>query len=229
MPQLTSWSYSRLLDYEKCPYRLKLKLIDKIPEPPHPAAERGVLLHSASEAFIKGASEDLPAELQSFAPVMQTMRSAYAEGRASVEEEWAFTNKWAPCGWREQTAWLRLKLDVFVRLTPEHGVVIDHKSGKKSGNEIKHMEQGMLYAACCFLRIPELEKVTTEFNYLDLKETSSKTFTAKQAAKAVIMFEKRAAKMLSDTTFRPRPNIFNCRYCAYGPKGTGSCEAACPV
>lgn len=227
MPQLTSWSYSRLLDYEKCPFRLKLQYIEKIPVPPHPAAERGIAVHKASEDFIKGVTTELASELKHFETKMLVLRDGFRAGTVVAEEEWAFTENWESCDWRSPDAWLRMKLDAFARLRPDHGVVVDQKTGKKTGNEIKHAEQGLLYAAACFMKMPELARVTTEFNYLDQKDESVANFTPKQAARAIIMFEKRANKMLNDTSFKPRPNIFNCRYCPYGSKGTGDCKVAC--
>lgn len=229
MPQLTSWSYSRLLDYEKCPYRVKLQFIDKVPVTPHPAVERGLAVHKASEDFIKGIINEIPPEYAPFEAKMLYLRDSYRAGKTVVEEEWAFTSNWESCDWKDSRAWLRLKLDAFVRVSPAHGVVVDHKTGKKSGNEIKHSEQGLLYAAVCYMKFPELERVTTEFNYVDQKEDSVVNFSPKQAARAIIMFEKRAHKMLKDTEFRPRPNIFNCRFCPYGPRGTGDCKVACPA
>ena len=35
---VTAWSYSRLSDYQQCPAKFKHKHMDKLPDPPGPAA-----------------------------------------------------------------------------------------------------------------------------------------------------------------------------------------------
>ena len=49
---MIAWSYTRLSDFEACPYRFKLKYIDKKSEAPSPAAERGTLIHKQYEDFM---------------------------------------------------------------------------------------------------------------------------------------------------------------------------------
>ena len=92
------------------------------------------------------------------------------------------------------------------------------------GNEIKHMEQCQLYQLAAFLRYPELEEVTIELWYLDQDDLTTRTFTRKQGLRYLKFFHDRGEKMTTETEFAPNPNMYSCRWCPYGPKGTGHCE-----
>ena len=224
---IKAWSFSRLLDFEKCPHMVKLKAIDKIPEPKNQYSERGTQLHSAAEAFVKGETPTLHEELRTFDLEMNSLRELYPTGKVHVEQEWAHDREWNICGWRDESAWVRIKLDFFVLLTPSVGLVVDLKSGRKFGNEIKHAEQGQLYAGAAFLRFPELKKVQTEFWYSDKDDLTKTDYTPKQAAKFIASFDRRGQAMTAATVFPAKPSIFACRYCAYRAEeigGTGDCK-----
>ena len=141
---ITAWSHSRLVVYEQCPFHLKLKYIDKIPEPIRPlpsgkkehANERGTRIHEAAELFVKGGVELIP-ELGHFAEELHQLRDLYEKGTVSLEGDWGFNYDWEPVGWTSEDIWGRVKLDAFVQPDPEAAIIIDYKSGKKYGNEIK--------------------------------------------------------------------------------------------
>ncbi|MGQ7296761.1 RecB family exonuclease [Quadrisphaera sp. KR29] len=56
-PPRRSLSPSRASDFQQCPLLYRFRTVDKLPEPPSPAAVRGTLVHSALEHLF-----DLPAE-----------------------------------------------------------------------------------------------------------------------------------------------------------------------
>lgn len=120
--------------------------------------------------------------------------------------------------------WLRLKLDACVFHDKKNATVIDYKTGRKYGNEVKHAEQMQLYQLVTFLRYPELEKVTTELWYLDQNEVTSQTFTRAQGLRFKHNFNRRGVDMTTATEFPANANIFSCQWCAYGPWGTGHCQ-----
>ena len=62
-----------------------------------------------------------------------------------------------------------------------HHVVIDYKTGKRWGNEVKHAQQTQLYALGTALRYDEIQNVYTELWYLDLDELVSMSMTRSQA------------------------------------------------
>jgi len=120
--------------------------------------------------------------------------------------------------------WLRLKLDACVFHGDEHATVIDYKTGRKFGNEVKHAEQLQLYQLVTFLRYPKLQSVTTELWYLDQNEVTVQTFTRAQGLRFKSNFDRRGNEMTTATEFPANANIFSCQWCAYGPWGTGHCQ-----
>ena len=165
---ISSWSFSRLTVFEQCKFRAKLQMIDKIPDPtPRPAADRGTEIHQTCEDYVRGTAA-LRKEMRHFEEEFVVLRDLFKKGKVSLEGEWGFTKDWEPCDYKK--AWLRAKADAVVWLSPTHVVVIDYKTGKRFGNEVKHGEQLQLYALCMMVRHPEIERVTVELWYLDQNE-----------------------------------------------------------
>jgi CRISPR/Cas system-associated exonuclease Cas4 (RecB family) len=227
---VTSWSHSKLVDFEKCKKMFWLKHDQKIPEPERPlppgklehANDRGTRIHQSCEDYVNGTSAELCWEAEKhFGPELDLLRVLHAQGMVSLEGEWAMDNEWVSAAWK--TGWLRLKLDAIVHLSKQQAIVIDYKSGKKFGNEIKHGEQLQLYALVSFLRYPELEHVTAELWYVDQNEVTTLRFTRDQALRFRPKWDSRGHKITSCTDFPANPNVFSCKWCPYGPAGTGHC------
>jgi hypothetical protein len=102
--------------------------------------------------------------------------------------------------------------------------LVTHNTGKKFGNEVKHADQLTLYAIALFMRDPDLEVVTAELWYLDIDDLTRITFTRKQAMQRWPQMDERFKKMCSETQWLPKPNVFNCKWCGFGPEGTGHCS-----
>ena len=229
--RIKAWSYSRLVDFEQCKLRAKFKYVDRIPEPARPlplgktehANDRGTRIHDAAERFVRGGVELIP-ELKPFAAEFHDLRNKYSHGMVSLEGEWAINKDWAPVAWGDRDAWARIKLDAFVRLSPTHAVVIDYKTGRKYGNEIKHAEQTQLYQLASFLRYPELETIDVELWYTDQDDLTHMKYTRQQGMRFFQNFNRRGIAMTTATEFPPSPNVFSCKWCPYGPKGTGDCD-----
>jgi hypothetical protein len=226
---ITSASHSRLVTFESCKLRAQLQYGQKIPEPERPlpegktehANDRGTRIHTDCENYVLGSGE-VTKEMERFRPEFEALRRLYLNGKVSLEGEWGFNQEWEAVEWKK--AWLRMKLDAIVFLSKHEAVVIDYKSGKKFGNEVKHAEQTQLYQLASFLRYPELEVIHTELWYLDQKdELTQNTFTRSQGLRFRSRFDKRLSALTTATEFPANPNIFTCRYCGYGPRGTGDC------
>ena len=226
---IDSWSFSKLGDFEKCRFLCWLKHDQKIPEPERPlrpgqtehANDRGSRIHDAAEKFVRGQGA-LTSELKRFEDHFQKMKRLFALGQVELEGEWGMSPDWEIAPWRG--AWLRLKLDAIVHDGPYRAVVIDYKSGKKFGNEVKHGEQLNLYALVAFLRYPELEEINTELWYLDVDEITHRAFTRRQALSFKPNFGVRGSALTSCTEFKPNPNKFTCQWCLYGPNHSGHCK-----
>lgn len=124
------------------------------------------------------------------------------------------------------SSWHRCKLDAMVTWSPAEATVIDYKSGRIYGNEIKHGEQMQLYQLNAFLRYPLLETVTTELWYVDHEKDNVRrqTFTRAQGLRFKSGFDKRGRDITTRTSFPSNPNTFSCQWCPYGPWGTGHCQ-----
>ena len=228
---IKAWSYSRLVDFEQCKLRAKFKYVDRIPEPARPlpagktehANDRGTRIHDAAERYVRGGVELIP-ELKPFQAEFLDLRNKFSHGMVSLEGEWAVNRDWAPVAWSDRDAWARIKLDAFVRLSKTHAVVIDYKTGRKYGNEIKHAEQTQLYQLASFLRYPELETIDVELWYTDQDDLTHMKYTRQQGMRFFQNFNQRGIAMTTATEFPPSPNVFSCKWCPYGPKGTGDCD-----
>lgn len=230
---ISTWSFSRLGDFEKCRFLAKLKYVDKIPEPQRPlppgklehANDRGTRIHEAAELYVKDPNVMLITELKKFEDWFVELRKLHGEGKVIMEQEWAIDQDWVPTAWTSKTAWNRAKLDAFIRVTETHARAIDFKTGKKYGNEVKHAEQLQFYQLLSFMRFPELEKITVELWYIDQgpEHTTKMTFTRDQGIRFFKNFHERGLAMTTCTEFPPNPNVHSCKWCPYGPKGTGHC------
>lgn len=216
-------SFSRLSNFEKCKYMAKLMYIDKIPEPPRPlppgktehANDRGSRIHDAAEMYVRGGVELIP-ELADFAADFEELREAFKKGRAQLEGEWAVNLEWEPVGWNSADAWARMKLDALV--IDEDGTfarVIDYKTGKRKGNEIKHTEQGQIYQLATFMRYPEIQAIDVEFWYTDLDFIDVKQYTRAQGTGYFNKWHERLLAISTCTDFPPNPSVWACKWCPY--------------
>lgn len=227
-PPISSWSYSRLKNFETCPYQGYLRYGERRPEPPtmdRTHAERGIRVHKDAEDYVRGQLDTLPASLVKSADVIEEVKKAFMGGRASVEEEWGYTSDWEPCAWMAPNVWCRIKLDAFVR-DDVVADAFDWKTGRKFGNEIGHAGQGQLYMLGGFLRYPELEVIRTRFVYVDHGEEVKREYTRDQIPKLLNHWHERGIRMTQALVFPAKPNKINCRFCPYSPNGGG--DRSCP-
>lgn len=222
------WSFSTLKQYENCPYSLYLAKIERKPQQTSAAAARGSMLHEKAEHFVRGEDEKLAPELSKhFNRDFMELRELYDQNLVTVEEDWGIRKDWSPCTWQDDELWGRAKLDVFVK-EDSSCRIIDHKSGKKWGNELKHSDQGISYALHTFHRFPEIELFRVEFWYLDHGDKLLRNFTRSQLKILLPRYHKRAMGMTTARDWPAKPSCQNCKFCPYsnGRFGTGDCEYA---
>jgi len=219
-----AWSYSGLKVYETCPYRTYISKVKKVWEESGPAAERGTRIHGLAEDYVQAKIVKLPDELKKFTPQFEELRKLFVEGKVEVEGEWGFNLDWAPTGWMAPDTWARVKLDVIVHESETSARVIDHKTGRKWGNEITHGQQALTYAIGTFFRYPMLEHVQTELWYLDQEETTTQAYTRDEAMIFAPGLHQRAVKMTTATEFPPNPGKDNCRWCPHKEGEHPVCE-----
>ena len=120
--------------------------------------------------------------------------------------------------------WLRMKLDAIVFHDETTATLIDYKTGRKFGNEIKHAEQVQMYQLGAFMRFPKLQTVYSELWYLDQDEVSSQKFSRVAGLRFKEKFTKRGDALVTCGDFPANPNKFSCKWCQYGPWNGGQCQ-----
>ncbi|MCP4279728.1 MAG: PD-(D/E)XK nuclease family protein [Alteromonas sp.] len=215
------WSHSSLKNFERCRLAAKFKHIDKIKvemkSKGQIAADRGSKIHDEAEHFVRGDFGDkLPTALKDFKKGFLDLQEKFTRGIVELEEDWGIRKDWSSCTWRDKDLWGRIKLDVMVHESETSAVVIDHKTGRKFGNEIKHGDQGMTYVIAAFERYPKLQFVTCEFWYLDQKgEKLIQRYTRNQAMVLKKRLTARAVEMTSAISFPAEPSKENCKWCDF--------------
>lgn len=231
---IQSGSYTRLDKYENCPLRAKLEYVDRIPEPdrgdpPRGLKEwpndRGIRVHDECDQFVRGNIPTLPSEVQDWEQEFKSLQALFKKGKVLPEEMWTYDKNWNVCPVRSKKVYFRIKADAVVFFSDQDVLLIDYKTGKRKGNEVKHAQQLQVYVIGAFLRYPALESVTTELWYLDLPEEDlhSQTFRRSQGMVLHRSLTARMERMTTAKTFPPNPNRFTCKWCPYGPAGTGHC------
>lgn len=214
------WSWSKLNLYRNCPLAVKFKYIDLIPEPERSkedkGAERGTRVHEAMEHYFVD-NAPLPPEASKF----ETQAEALRDLAPVCEVPVYFNSNWQLCD--EENHWLIVIKDANVNILGEFSLVIDFKTGKRFGNEATHMGQKTLYAISNWIVNPDCDEYVAEMWYLDHADIWSTTFAPEYLAQRRAAFDREIDIMLNDQIFRPRANIYSCRFCPYSPRGNGHC------
>lgn len=220
MNQLPPMSFSSIQTFYKCKRAFHYRYIEKDKTRlPAPAAERGTRIHTFVEEYIKGLNPTLPQELPlqnyiDFQPFLEPLKEGYQQGTVLTEEEWGYTPTWQPCEYDDPEAMIRGKCDI-VNLNPLTPTVIDIKTGKRKGNELKHNEQIALYCLFTFIRYPHIQTLLGDLYYLDLDTIVSITSEFRNIHKIKTLYETKIEEIKQETQFLPKPNIWSCKYCDY--------------
>lgn len=213
--RITTWSFSRWNDYEQCPYKAKLKHIDKLKEPGSAAMDRGLAIHKLAEQFVNGGLKTLPEELQNFKEEFKALKKL----GAATEQQRAFTKDWTPTGWFDSDAWCRVIVDASAR-QDKLIRIIDHKTGKVKDGLDPQLE---LYAIAGLILDDEAEEVRAELWFLDHGVIEERAYTIDDLPDLKRKWATRTAAMLKDTTFKPKPND-GCRWCHFRKSNNGPCR-----
>lgn len=200
----TSWSYSKLSSYEKCPYQLVLG--QQFKQQPNTAMERGTAIHKEMEDYLNDAG-DLPPNFTYFHPYLMDIKIH----RATAELQWGLNDDWTPCD-EFKTAWGKCIIDACV-VTPTSLFIVDFKTGKP--NPIGHQDQAQIYAIAGHCYYPNIPTITTEFWYLDKNKITQQLFTRQDTDRYRTILNARVQRLINDDTLAPKPNKFICRWCNY--------------
>ena len=216
---ITSWSYSKYNSWSNCPAQYKYARIDKIPQPPSPAADRGVMIHAKGEHFLLGDITGMPKEYKKFGTEMRAMK----KHGVTPEEKWSLSKNWKPCDWENYSiVWLRGLTDAHHYDEDECELtIIDFKTGRQYPS---HKVQGELYAVMGLSYYPKLLAVNVEFWYLDSGETLNWTYDLAHVKRMKTKWNRRATKMLNEVKFCATPSEDACRWCNFKASKGGPCN-----
>jgi hypothetical protein len=226
----TAWSFSRYNAYVKCPLAAKLSNIDKIPQPPSTAMDRGSMIHGLAAGYISGELPQMPESLLLFKDLFIDLRARYNDDEVIAEDSWAFRKDWSVTTFDDwDNCWCRIKVDA-VRLIEGSLDVLDWKTGKYAPqyNVADYELQIELYSLGALLmfggKIPDI-RVAPRLIYLDhgiVHPEKAQIYTMKDLPRLKTAWEKRTTPMLVDRTFAPNPGQ-QCTWCAYSKTKSGHC------
>ena len=182
---------------------------------------RGQRIHEEVEHYISGKTDDFPSSGKKLQSVIEEFRFRFGQGIASVEAKWGFNQDWEPVGW-----W-GMATDYHEQCEPDTELIVDWKTGKSFGNEVRYMQQMQLYSVGAFMRNPELEYLDVGLYFLDDGKVRTKSFQrGDKIIKLLNKFTQRANRIRETVNFRANPSLINCKYCAFGINGTKACVYA---
>ncbi len=225
---ITSWSFSRYSDYKKCPALAKYKHVMKMKEPPNKAMERGTAIHKLAEDYVDGNIKRCPTELKLMEANFKHLKK---QKTIFIEEQWAFRKDWSETDWKDwDGCWLRIKIDVAYINGNNALSVIDHKTGSmREERKAEYMEQLELYGLAGLVKFPDIEEVIPSLWYIDHGVVYPGTddimlsYTQDDKKQLMKLWEGRVKPMLTDKTFKPKPN-YGCSYCAFSKAKGGMCK-----
>ena len=236
--QFDSWSYSRLTEWEKCPFKAAQKHLHKIAEPESDKGAEGTAAHKDAELYASGQVFTCPPRLARFKDEFAALRKI--KRSLLIEYELALDNTWKPTTWfntfGKPAPWVRIKMDLtYVREAGEEGgkpksrskkagfhmvrEIVDYKNGVVRKEDEDQLE---LYGIGGLSMEPLVDVVRCGLWYLKegvIVPETGKLFTRAELPSLIKRWAKRAAPMLADTAFVPKPGR-HCTWC-HLPKAKG--------
>jgi hypothetical protein len=204
-----SHSYSSIKLFENCPLRYYRQRIKKeVADEGGEASRYGQRIHEFLEKRLKGAG--LPTEVAQYEPLCRSVEALANQGELYIERELVLTENLTPTGWWDSDAWLRSKLDVFVRVGDD-AVVMDWKTGKRNADQF----QMQLFAAQVFKHFPDVRRVKTSLVWLKTMEMDTEQYERPDASAiwAEVMRRIQRIQAAYDHDNWPARPSGLCRYC----------------
>lgn len=210
-----AWSFSKLKNYETCPKRYyEIDVAKNVKEAPSDALTYGDLVHKSFAAALKDSTPlpdgpDPDQDLTGFQKWIDLVRAG--PGRLLVEQKYAIKKDFTKTQWFSNDVWYRGIGDV-VRIDGPVALVLDWKTGKIKVDSV----QLMLMAQCIFSHYPEVQRVRSEFVWLQDDCTTPEVFTRQDVADAWVGLLDRVASLAKAHTslsFPPKPSYLCARWC----------------
>lgn len=224
-----SFSYSRWSTWKECPAKYKFKNIDRYPDPPSKAMERGNKVHQDVAKYVAGESEWMPDALKLFTDLAKGLRDLPAHAKM-VEEQMAFDRDAKPVTWFGPNAYWRFIWDVGV-VGDKVVDSVDWKTGSPRGS---YDDQMQIFAIPAYWKYPDLEVFTGHLIYLDSGDSipyriDRAQFYGPSCDPASMdglygLWVHNVRMMEADQAFPAKPSREACKWCPFHAKKGGPCK-----
>ena len=216
-PKQKAWSYSAVSNHATCPQKIRFAKIDRVPEPPSPAMDRGSQIHKACAARI-----DHGVDQQLVRPDWLMKIDELRARGAKSEVQLAFTKDWIPTEWFGANVWGRVVIDANYMIAPNIVQIIEFKTGKVYP---EHATQLRLYALAGFIMHPEATEARAENWYLDGAPSPLVGYVAQRSALEGLKreFTEFARPLLNDDLYPATPGR-HCNWCGFAKSKGGPCD-----
>jgi CRISPR/Cas system-associated exonuclease Cas4 (RecB family) len=216
-PKIKAWSYSVVSNHATCPLKVRFAKIDRLPEPPSQAMERGLQVHRAFGAAIEHRVDQNLLSPEWYAKALELN-----DCKATSEKQLAFTVDWIPVEWFAGNVWGRVVIDAVYEISPGIIQVIELKTGKVYP---EHTAQLRLYALAGFIMYPHATEVRAENWYCDGPPIPHAGYVAQRSALPRLKeeFAAFAQALLNDDLFPARPGR-HCNWCNFSRSKNGPCQ-----
>lgn len=216
---ITAWSFSRWNTYDQCPAKFLYQVVEKAPFEQTKAMKRGDDIHKGLAMYFKNIQPSIPAEI-THKGALALIDDVHAAPDKIIEEQWGYAADWKPAAWFGPLTWFRNICDAAV-FNPDMTVdALDWKSGSKYGSGEAQMET---QALAIFARFKPVVTVRARMVYFDKGDEDPAEFQRKDYEKLKDKWTKRAAQVLGDTTWLPRPGE-QCLRCQFAKSKGGKCR-----
>ena len=216
-PKQRAWSYSTVNNHSTCPLKVRFAKVDRIPEPPNAAMDRGQQFHKACAARIDhGVDQGL------ITPEWLAKMDELKQRGALSEKQLAFTVDWLPTEWFGANVWGRVVIDAHYLMPPNIVQIVEFKTGKVYP---EHATQLRLYALGGFIMYPEAAEVRAENWYLDGPPSPVSGYVAQRSALPRLKqeFTEFPRALLNDDLYPATPGR-HCNWCSFAKAKGGPCD-----
>lgn len=208
-----AWSYSKLKNYEACPFRhQQIDLLKTFAEGESPALVEGNVTHDVLAKALTGTP--LPATHESYGHWVEKFL-ARGEERLYVELKLAITREYEPCDFFDKRAWFRGVID-FLKLLDVRDVTIGVAGDWKTGKIVEDSVQLALSAVCAFAHYPTLTRLRTEFIWLKDDVSTREDWSRKDMGDLWVSLAPRIEALewaYTNDQYPPRKNGLCRKYC----------------
>lgn len=221
------YSYSRLLDYSKCPFYFHKKYVDKLPLPDSSILTSGEIIHDIMKNYtlecyrqhqthlyesweqialsVLREYKVLPEDEDTILEVVKRYiegNEVELEGLAGVEEELAVDELFMAVQWSSPNVWFRAKLDKFY-LAGENAKITDYKSGYSMDADKFQIE---LYAWLIFNIYKQVQFIEGELDFIRHDFKKNWVIPRVDLPKIDRRIRSRIAQIEKDEKFEPKIN-----------------------